>query len=133
LCIGVVVASFMAFRQPPLQLSVRNVVTSHGGSELDAVTVSVVNRTPNSLVPHFLVNSATSQNYEGFWVPFKGDPVTVGPHATETVTLHPPAPQAAPRRGARWLVEAYTSNPSWLSTSSLVRFPPSAPQGSTTR
>ena len=68
-CVGVVIASFMAFSGPPLQLSVRSVITSHAGTELDAVTVSIVNRTPDRLVPHFLVNTATSQNYEGFWTP----------------------------------------------------------------
>ena len=124
-CVGVVVASFMAFSGPPLQLSVRSVSTSHAGTQLDAVTVSVVNRTPDRLVPHFLVNSATSQNYEGFWTPSDRGLPALGPHDSETITLHPPAPTAAPRRGARWLVEAYTADPTWLSTSPLVTFPPS--------
>jgi hypothetical protein len=115
----------MAFSGPPLQLSVRSVITSNAGTKLDAVTVSVVNRTPNRLVPHFLVNSATSQNYDGFWTVSNRRPVALGPHGSETITLYPPAWTAAPRRGARWLVEAYTPDPTWLSTSSLVAFPPS--------
>ena len=124
-CVGVVIASFMAFIGPPLQLSVRSIITSHAGTELDAVTVSVVNRTPDRLVPDFLVNTATSQNYEGFWTPSERGLAALGPHASETITLYPPARTAAPRRGARWLVEAYTVGPSWLSTSPLVTFPPS--------
>jgi len=123
-CVGVVVASFMAFSGPPLQLSVRSVITSHAGTELDAVTVSVVNRTPERLVPHFLVNAATSQNYDGFWTPSDRGLAALGPHDSETITLHPPARTAAPRRGARWLVEAYTPDPTWLSTSPLATFPP---------
>jgi len=123
-CVGVVVASFMAFSGPPLQLSVRSVITSHAGTEFDAVTVSVVNRTPERLVPHFLVNAATSQNYDGFWTPSDRGLAALGPHDSETITLHPPARTAAPRRGARWLVEAYTPDPTWLSTSPLATFPP---------
>ncbi len=124
-CVGVVVASFMAFIGPPLQLSVRSIITSHAGTELDAVTVSVVNRTPDRVVAHFLVNTATTQNYEGFWTPSERYLAALGPHDSETITLYPPARTAAPRRGARWLVEAYTVAPSWLSTSPLVTFPPS--------
>ncbi len=124
-CVGVVIASFLAFSDPPLQLSVRSVVTSHAGTELDAVTVSVINRTPENLVPHFFVDSGTSETYEGFWTPSVRGRAVLGPHDSETITLHPPARMAAPRRGARWLVEAYTVNPSWLSTSPLVSFPPS--------
>jgi uncharacterized membrane protein len=122
-CVGVVIASFVAFSGPPLQLSVRSVMTSHAGTRLTAVTVSVVNRTGDRLVPHFLVNAGTSQNYEGFWTSQKRIPA-IGPHGAETITLYPPAPVAAPRRGARWLVEAYTIDPAWLTTSPPVTFPP---------
>jgi hypothetical protein len=121
-CTGLVIASFLAFSGPPLQLSVRGVVTSHAGTELNAVTVSVVNRTPQRLVPHFLVNAGTSQNYEGFWRPSGRRLAALGPHDSETITLYPPASTRAPRRGARWLVEAYTLDPTWLSTSPLVTF-----------
>ena len=123
-CVGVVIASFMAFSGSPLQLSVRSFITSHAGTELDAVTVSVVNRTSDRLVPHFLVNAATGQNYDGFWTPHRRLAV-LGPHDSETITLYPPAWTAAPRRGARWLVEAYTLDPTRLSTSPLLTFPPS--------
>jgi hypothetical protein len=123
--VGVVLVSLVAFSGPPLQLSVRSIITSHGGRQLDAVTVSVVNGSSAALVPHFLVNTATSQDYEGFWVPSERGPVVLEPHDPETITLRPPSPQAAPRRGARWLVEAYTADPSWLSTSPVESFHPS--------
>jgi hypothetical protein len=124
-CVGVVLASVAAFSAPPLQVSVRTVMTSRGGRELDAVTVSVVNRTADRLQPHFVVDTATGPNYDGFWAPSKHDPAVLGPHDSETITLYAPPRTDAPRRGARWLVEAYTTNPSWLSTSPLVTFPPS--------
>lgn len=122
-CVGVVVASFLAFGGPPLQLSVRSIRTSHAGRELDAVTVSVTNETSSRLVPHFVVNTATSQNYEGFWTTSHRRSAALGPRDSETVTLYPPAQTPAPQRGAHWLVEAYTTGPSWLSTSSLIPFP----------
>jgi hypothetical protein len=123
--VGVVLASLMAFNGPPLQLSVGSVITSHGGRQLNAVTISVVNGTSAALVPHFLVNTATSRDYEGFWIPSERGPVVLEPHVRETITLRPPATQIAPRRGAHWLVEAYTVDPSWLSTSPLEVFRPS--------
>ena len=123
--VGVVLVSLLAFSGPPLQLSVRSIITSHDGRQLNSVTVSVVNGTSAALVPHFLVNTATSQDYEGFWIPSDRGSVVLEPHGSETITLRPPSPQAAPRRGARWLVEAYTADPSWLSTSPVETFHPS--------
>jgi hypothetical protein len=122
--VGVVLASLVAFSGPPLQLSVSGIITSHGGRQLNAVTVSVVNDTSAALVPHFLVNTATSQDYEGFWIPSERGPVVLEPHVRETIRLRPPALQVAPRRGAQWFVEAYTTGPSWLSTSPLETFVP---------
>jgi hypothetical protein len=124
--VGVLLASCMAFSGPPVQLSVRSIATSHDGRQLDAVTISVLNQTSAALVPHFFVNTGTSQNYEGFWNPRERGPVVLEPHDLETVTLRPPAPQDAPRNGAHWLVEAYTTDPSWLSTSALQTFRPSS-------
>lgn len=121
--LGVAIVSCLAFVGPPLQLSVRGIVTSHAGTELNAVTVSVANQTSTRLVPRFLVDTATGQNYGGFWTPSDGHGAALGPHESETVTLYPPVWTASPRRGARWLVEAYTVDPSWLSTSPLVTFP----------
>jgi hypothetical protein len=104
---------------------VRSITTSSAGREIDSVTISVTNETTQRLQPHFLVNTATNENDEGFWTPSKRGVVALGPHDSETVTLYPPASAASPKHGAHWLVEAYTSDPSWLSTSPFVTFPPS--------
>jgi uncharacterized membrane protein len=119
-CLGVVVSSTLAFVGEPLQLSVGAVTTSHRGRQVDAITVSVVNRTASTVVPHFLVN--TGSNPQGFWTPPGHGAVVLGPHASTIVILYPPAPATSPQKGARWLVEAYTG--SWLSTSSSSRFFP---------
>ncbi len=115
---GVVVASGLALSGAPLQLVVRSVGTTGHDRLVDAVTVTVDNRTGRTLTPHFLVN--TGDNPDGFWHRAKGAALELGPHASDTVTLYPPVVDTAPQPGARWLVEAYTASPRALSTSSLV-------------
>jgi hypothetical protein len=115
---GVVVASALALSSAPLQLVVRSVGTTAHDRLFDAVTVTVDNRTGATVTPHFLVN--TGDNPDGFWHRAGGGAVEVGPHTSDTVTLYPPAVDTAPQPGARWLVEAYTTDPRALSTSSLV-------------
>ncbi len=118
--LGVVVASVLAFVAPPLQLTVRNVALSHAGRVVDAVTVSVHNRTGAALTPHFMVN--TGDNPHGFWLPSDHRRVTLKARGSETLTLYPPMFTVAPQKGARWLVEAYTGAPASLSTSPLNTF-----------
>ncbi|MGO9198896.1 MAG: hypothetical protein ACLQK4_17440 [Acidimicrobiales bacterium] len=120
--IGVVLTSVLAFAGPPLQLTLRSIATSPLERSLYSVTVTVKNRTGNRLTPHFMVN--TGNTLAGFWTTETHRPVVLGPHATETVTLYPPGPTGAPQDGDRWLVEAYTGGPTWLSTSAQEVFPP---------
>ena len=118
--LGVVVACVLAFAAPPLQLTVRSVALSHGGRVVDAVTVSVHNRTGSAVTPHFMVN--TGDNPHGFWATSDHRRVVVGPRGSDILTLYPPVQTVAPQKGARWLVEAYTGDPSSLSTSPLELF-----------
>ena len=117
---GVVVASTFAFVGPPLELSVRDMSLSHGGRVVSAITISVHNRSDSALTPHFMVN--TGDNPHGFWLPSDDRTVIVGPQESTTLTLYPPVLTVAPQKGARWLVEAYTGDPTWLSTSPLAVF-----------
>jgi hypothetical protein len=120
-CAGVLVASFLAFTGAPLQLSLRSIVTTHGNRDLEAVTISVQNETSGSLTPHFMLS--TGSNPAGFWTPAGNQPVVLGPHGSATVTLYAPALTPTPQPHSRWLLEAYTANPSWLSTSTLEPYP----------
>ncbi len=119
--LGVVVASALAFVGAPLQLTVRDVALSHANRVVDAVTISVHNRTGAALIPHFMVN--TGNDPHGFWTPLDHRPVVVSAGGSETMTLYPPVFTPAPQKGAYWLVEAYTNGPSWLTTSALEAFP----------
>jgi hypothetical protein len=118
--LGVAITAALAFTGPPLQLSVRQVGLSHGGRVVDSVTVSVHNGTDRALTPHFMVN--TGDNPHGFWAPAGSNITTVSAHGSVTVTLYSPVETTAPQKGARWLVEAYTRDPTWLSTSTPAVF-----------
>jgi uncharacterized membrane protein len=109
----------LAFTSAPLDLSVVAVRTSQATLRLDAVTVTVHNLTGQRLTPHFLVE-IDSDHPSGFWTPVnpQGE-LALEAGATATVTLHPNEFTWSPAHGAHWLVEAYTTSPSALSTSDL--------------
>lgn len=115
---GTVGALVLAFTSVPLQLAVRSVGTSASNGTITAVTVTVHNDTAGAVVPHFLVDFGANHP-TGFWLPTGGSSLHLGAGATTTVTLTPPIRVYFPRRGTRWLVEAYTSSPRALSTSVL--------------
>jgi hypothetical protein len=118
LAAGVVATSAVSLVNPPLRLSILGARTSHAGRTVDAVTVSVQNRTGVALTPHFLVN--TGDNPNGFWYPADHRALVLRAHGRAAVTLYPPVATTAPQRGARWLVEAYTASPRALSTSPMT-------------
>jgi len=111
------VAAVVALSSHPLTLRVDAVAVTHGGRQVQAVTVTVVNDTAQVEVPHFLVN--TGAGTAGFWGVAGGGSMTLGPHRSATVTLLSPVRTTAPQHGARWLVEAYVSHPDALSTSAM--------------
>ena len=113
-----VVASVLAFAAPPLQLSVRHVYRSQSGGFIGSVVVSVRNRTDGTVTPHFLVDTG-EDHPSGFWSSVTGRPVVLAPHSSLTLTLRPPVAIDQPVFGSLWLVEAYTTNPNSLSSSSL--------------
>ncbi len=119
--LATIVVSILAFAGPPLAMSVRSVTTSHRGTQLDAVTVFVRNRTDHTVTPHFMVNAGANPN--GFWMPAHNRPVVIGPDGSAVVSLRASTFTFTPQKGARWLVEAYTVGPTWLSTSALEPFP----------
>jgi len=115
--IGALAAGGLAFASHPLGISVDGVKVDGGGRHLEAVTVTVRNLTRAPQRPHFTVNPGAGTS--GFWPMSPPAPLVLGPGKTATVTLEAPVTTSAPQPGARWVVEAYTSSPSTLSTSTL--------------
>lgn len=115
---GMLVISALALSSHPLSIKVDGVQTAKAGRRIAAVTVTVRNLTGSTQRPHFLVNPGDGE--AGFWSPSGGRDLVLAPHATETVVIHAPVATTSPQRGANWLVEAYTSSPDALSTSSPI-------------
>jgi uncharacterized membrane protein len=115
--LGVALASVLSFVGPPLQLTVKDVYRSQSGGYIGSIVVSVHNRTDASITPHFLVDTG-GDHPSGFWLPTAGQPAVLAPHASATLTLRPPGAIYQPDVGSGWLVEAYSTHPNSLSTSS---------------
>jgi uncharacterized membrane protein len=112
-------AMAVAFTSAPLQLAVDGFRTSHSTQRLDAVTVTVHNRSDHPVTPHFMVTIGGSHP-DGFWKPTGGNPPVIGPGGVATVTIKPPDYTWSPAHDTYWLVDAYTTSPNALSTSSPV-------------
>lgn len=117
----------VAFTSAPLAIVVDGVTTEGvatigGGPTYQRVEVSVRNTSGAALTPHFMVSSGGGHP-NGFWraQPVRGT-YPIEPGATTAFVLRPQRPTGAPPYGQWWIVEAYTSSPSALSTSSLQRW-----------
>lgn len=80
------------------------------------MTVTVHNDTGRSITPHFMVD-VDEAHPAGFWYPAHHRTFSLGPHGSSRVTLYPASYTGSPLHGSHWLVEAYTSSPEALSTS----------------
>ena len=128
-----VVVLVAAFSSAPLTITVDRyqaggVATVDGGLRYVEVDVSVHNGTDGPLLPRFMV-AAGGGHPTGFWramVVGGISPVPGG--ATTRFVLVPTRYTSAPNQGDRWLVEAYTTGPDALSTSSLQYWKPGTVQ-----
>jgi len=123
---GTLGVSACAFTGAPLQLSLRSIVTSGHERVLDEVVLTVRNRTDYEVTPHFMVDFGGGP--EGFWTTKAHRSVVVGPHAVTTVMLYSPAHTSGSCDSSKWLVEAYTRSPTFLSTSALEPCPTRGPE-----
>ena len=109
----------VAFTSAPLDLSVVTIRTSQATLRLDSVTVTVHNSSGQRMAPHFLVDLG-NEHPSGFWAQVvPGGQLELDAGATATVLLRPTEFTWSPPHGSHWLVEAYTTSPTALSTSAL--------------
>ncbi len=109
--------SFLAFTDHPLGIRVLSTSTQANGSQIATVAIRIHNSSDASLRPHFLVNPGSGNN--AFWSVEGTSSPLLKPGTTQVLTLVAPDATTAPQHGAKWLVEAYTTNPNELSTSPL--------------
>ena len=125
--LGSVALLVVAFTSAPLTVTVdgvsaSGVATVDGGLSWNHVLVTVHNSSSAALAPHFMVSSGGGHP-DGFWSArtVQGtDPVAPG--ASTRFVLRPTGSSPAPPHGQWWIVEAYSSPPAALSTSSLQRW-----------
>ena len=117
----------VAFTSAPLSVAVdgvtaAGVATVDGGLHYVHVVVTVRNTSSSALTPHFMVSSGGGHP-AGCWnaQPVEGS-VPVAPGATTRFVLRPIGEANAPPHGQWWIVEAYTTSPNALSTSSLQQW-----------
>jgi hypothetical protein len=119
LAVATALAASLSLAGGPLVLGLRSASIGRSQEDLRSVTVWVDNPTDGTVVPHFLV-AAGAPHPTGFWKPGDGRTVVLGPHRSATLTLFPPTPTYLPRAGSDYVVQAYTSDPSSLSTTSDI-------------
>jgi hypothetical protein len=117
----------VAFTSAPLTLTVdgvtaRGVATVDGGLSWARVEITVHNTSSVALAPHFMISSGGGHP-TGFWSAQTisgSDPVE--PNKSTRFVLRPTRYISAPPHGQWWIVDAYSSPPDALSTSSLQRW-----------
>ena len=117
----------VAFTSAPLTVTVDGVAASgvatvDGGLSWDHVLVTVHNTSSSALSPRFMVASGGGHP-GGFWsarAVVGTDPVAAG--ASTRFVLRPTNGSPAPSHGQWWIVEAYSSPPDALSTSTLQQW-----------
>ena len=123
----------VAFTSAPLAITVdgvaaKGIATVDGGLTWDHVVVTVHNTSSSPLTPRFMVSSGGGHP-DGFWsarAVAGADPVAPG--ASTRFELRPTSYSPTPPHGQWWIVEAYSSPPDALSTSSLQRWTLGKPQ-----
>ncbi len=114
----------VAFTSAPLAVTVdsvtaRGVATVDGGLSWGQVVITVHNTSSTALAPHFMVSSGGGHP-TGFWTAQAisgSDPVE--PNRSTRFVLRPTRYISTPPHGQWWIVDAYSSPPDALSTSSL--------------
>lgn len=116
---GIVAA--LALTNAPLTLAYRSSVIGPSQQHVFSVTVTATNDTNATLTPHFMVDVGAAHP-TGFWTAAHGRSVVIGPHQSVTVTLFPPAGTGTylPPWATDYVVDAYTSSPRALSTTSDI-------------
>lgn len=111
-----VVALVIGFSSAPLTLHVTKFVTANEDLSFASVSVQVHNASSTAVTPHFFVD-AGSGHPSGYWnATSTSGSLSLGPDQTKVYVITPVNSATTPKLGGYWIVDAYTSSPSALST-----------------
>lgn len=119
LALATAVVAALSFTGAPLGLTYRSSDVGHSQQRLYSLTVTVANHTDTTVTPRFMVDLG-APHPAGFWTTAHHRRVVIGPDRTATVTLFPPLPVYLPPWASDYVVQAYTDDPDWLSTSNDI-------------
>jgi uncharacterized membrane protein len=117
------IAATVAFTSVPLSVAVDSVATLSAHQAIGSITLTVTNTSSERVTPHFMV-SFGGGHPSGFWSQsLRRGSLPLAPGHSATITIRPLVWTWAPQYRQNWLVDAYTSSPAALSTSTLQRWP----------
>ncbi len=119
--VATAVLSGLSFTGAPLALRFLSADIGPGDQHVFAITLAVTNQTGRTLRPEFMVDTGAAHP-AGFWTTSHNEPVVVRPHSTVGVTIYPPPGTLIylPPWAADYVVDAYTADPSRLSTTNDI-------------
>ena len=119
---GLVVAcSMLGLSDPALTIKVNNVGSSHFNRYIDKMTLTMTNNTMVKVTPHVML-VVGGDHPTGFWSVAGGGTLSIPAGSTRTVVMSPPRYMRPPKYRESWLVEAFTTSPSSMSTSSAYEW-----------
>lgn len=113
----VVVCCVLGLSNPALTIKVDHVGSSHFNRYIDQMTLTLTNNTNATVTPHVMV-VVGGDHPAGFWSPADGSTLSIPAESTRSVVMGPPLYMGPPKYQESWLVEAFTTSPSSMSTTS---------------
>lgn len=116
-----VMTAVLAFTSPPLTIRVDHYGATNHNQFMAPMLLTITNNTSSPIEPHIMV-VVGSGHPVGFWTT-PSSPFVVPAHSSLTSTFSAPRFLLAPEHYENWLVEALTSTPEALTTTSAYSWP----------
>lgn len=118
----VIVCCVLGLSDPALTIQVDHYGSSHYNLYIDQMTLTFTNNTNATVTPHVMI-VVGANHPTGFWSLAGGNTLRIPPRSTRTVVMQPPRYMGSPKFRESWLVEAFATSPSSMSTTSAYVWP----------
>lgn len=118
----VVVCCVLGLSNPTLTIKVDHYGSSHYNRYIEQMTLTLTNNTMTTVSPHVMV-VVGGDHPVGFWSLANGRKLSIPAESTRTVVMQPPASMEPPKYRESWLIEAFATSPSSMSTSRAYVWP----------